>query len=77
MFLSEDEIRQLTGYKQRTKQMRWLSTEGFEFRIRADGSIALLRKHVESLMGEGAQGPPSQSRRPPKRAQPNFSIFER
>lgn len=51
VFLTGDELRDLTGFVKPSKQIQWLKQEGFEFRIAADGHPRLLRAHVFRLMG--------------------------
>lgn len=66
MFLSEDDVRGLTGYKQTAKQIKWLTDQGFTFYVRADGRVAILREHVETLMCNSKHQP---------RPSPNFSAL--
>lgn len=54
MFLDESEIAQLTGKQRRDAQARALRFMGIEHKSRPDGSLAVLRAHVEKLLGEGA-----------------------
>lgn len=56
MFLSADEIHSMTKRVQRSAQAKMLRSMGIEFRQRADGSLAVLRAHVEQLFG-GAAAP--------------------
>lgn len=51
MFLSHDEIAGLTGRKRKDAQARALKFMGIEHRIRPDGSVAVLRHHVEHELG--------------------------
>ncbi|WP_150588156.1 DUF4224 domain-containing protein [Pandoraea eparura] len=50
-FLSSDEVHELTGRRQHAAQVRTLRTMGIEHRVRPDGSVVVLRAHVEALMG--------------------------
>lgn len=43
MFLTPDELEQLTGYKTGKRQCRWLAAHGYSFDVRADGRPALAR----------------------------------
>jgi hypothetical protein len=54
MFLTAEEIKALTARVQHRAQARMLRTLGITFKIRADGSVLVLRAHVEQLLG-GAQ----------------------
>jgi len=51
MFLTTDQLAELTGFIRPSKQIEWLRREGFEFRIAADGHPRVLRDHVFRLMG--------------------------
>jgi hypothetical protein len=49
--LSEDEVREITGYTRPAYQRRWLTERGFMFEVRRNGSPAILRTHLERRMG--------------------------
>ncbi len=51
MFLTDDDLRDLTGFSRPSKQIEWLRREGFEHRVGADGHPRVLKAHVMSLMG--------------------------
>lgn len=51
MHLTQAEIVDLTHYKVAKKQAQALHAMGFTFVLRPDGSVAVLRAHVEKLMG--------------------------
>ncbi|WP_240804925.1 DUF4224 domain-containing protein [Cupriavidus oxalaticus] len=53
MFLTAEEVRQLTNRVQRRAQAVVLNSLGVEHKIRPDGSIIVLRAHVEHLLGAG------------------------
>lgn len=53
MFLTEEEIKELTHYELRKYQAIALRSMGIEHRIRPDGSLAVLRSHVDKIMGGG------------------------
>ena len=55
MFLTDDELRDLTGKARPSAQVRVLRAMGIEHRVRPDGSLAVSRSHVEGLLG-GAAG---------------------
>ena len=50
MFLTADELEQLTGLKRPSAQAKWLSTRGWRFDTRADGKVVVLeaeaRRHL-------------------------------
>ena len=52
MFLSEDEVIELTHKRYHSAQAKELRRIGVEHKIRADGSIAVLRSHAEKVFGE-------------------------
>ena len=49
--LTPDELLDLTGYQRACAQRRWLTARGFVFEVRANGTPAVLRAHVERRMG--------------------------
>ncbi len=53
MFLTDKEVAELTGRTRRDAQGRALADMGISARRRPDGSFAVLRAHVEQLMGAG------------------------
>nr|WP_246279199.1 DUF4224 domain-containing protein [Paraburkholderia ultramafica] len=55
MFLTKDELTYLTGRRQRVSQAQALRAMGIEHRIRPDGHIVVLRRHVEQLFGAEAE----------------------
>lgn len=52
MFLTEDELTELTGKRQNAARARALNSMGVQHKTRPDGSVAVLRAHVERLFGE-------------------------
>lgn len=64
MFLSIADLVSLTGYKRRSCIIRWLQTNGFAFRIGADGYPRVLEEHVRMLLC----GVPMKSRNQPNLA---------
>lgn len=57
MFLSLAELAMLTGYKRRACMIRWLQSNGFAFRVGADGYPRVLEEHVRSLLSGMAPKP--------------------
>lgn len=51
MFLTRQEIVELTDYQLPAAQCRWLRDRGFTFEVGASGKPKVLRAHVESKMG--------------------------
>lgn len=68
MFLDDDELKSMTHRVQRAAQAKMLRSMGIAFKQRADGSLAVLRSHVEREFGA------SEVRKPKaKDFQPNWS----
>ncbi|WP_260858521.1 DUF4224 domain-containing protein [Paraburkholderia sp. BCC1885] len=57
MFLTADELVELTGRRQRESQAQALRTMGIEHKVRADGRLVVSRRHVEQKLGVAAAGP--------------------
>jgi len=55
MFLDDDELRSMTHRVQRAAQAKMLRSMGIAFKQRADGTLAVLRAHVEKEFGAGAE----------------------
>ncbi|WP_189459645.1 DUF4224 domain-containing protein [Jeongeupia chitinilytica] len=55
MFLSQPELCELTNRVRRGSQATVLNSLGIEHRVRPDGSVLVLRAHVERLLGGGEQ----------------------
>ena len=55
MLLSADELTELTGYKQPTKQIWWLLKNGIRYTVGADGHPRVLASTIESAMGSGTR----------------------
>lgn len=51
MFLDAEELRELTGRKQRDAQIKALNGLGITHKERYDGSIVVLKEHVSKLFG--------------------------
>lgn len=59
LFLTESEVRALSGKIKRAAQVRALRTMGVEHKVRPDGSVAILRDHIQRVF----DGAPSSGRR--------------
>ena len=53
MFLTSEEVIDLTHKKHRSAQICALRCMGIEHRIRPDGSVAVLRSYIEKILGAG------------------------
>lgn len=51
MILTNTELRELTGRRVKSAQVRVLRFMGIEHKIRPDGSVVVLRAHVDQIMG--------------------------
>lgn len=60
MFLTPDDIADLTGRKQPKRQIAWLAQNAWKFAVGADGLPKVARSYAEERMG----GKPEQKRRP-------------
>lgn len=69
MFLSCDELHELTNRTQSSAQLRVLRAMGIEHRKRPDGSVAVLRSHIQQLFGA------SNDTRAPKPVEPNWGAL--
>lgn len=69
MFLNPTELYELTGKKRRQAQVEALRMMGVEHRVRPDGTVAVMRAHVESVFGGIAPA------KVVKSAEPNWSAI--
>lgn len=67
MFLSNEEVEQLTGYKSPGWQSRWLDERGWVYAKTAGGRIRVSRAHAESMLG---------GQKAAKAPEPNWAAFE-
>lgn len=51
MFLTEEEIKDLTQRVQHQAQAKMLNALGLTHKVRSDGSLLVLRSHVEKELG--------------------------
>ena len=70
-FLSEDEVIDLTLKRRRSSQAVALRFMGIEHRMRPDGSLAVLRTHVEQSLGVVIS-----ERKTKQEPGPNWSMFQ-
>lgn len=50
MFLTPDEIKELTGKQRKPAQLRALRFMGIEHRVRPDGALIVSRSHIEKVL---------------------------
>ncbi|MEO7579943.1 MAG: DUF4224 domain-containing protein [Massilia sp.] len=65
MFLSDDELRELTKRTHHSSQAKVLGSMGITFIQRPDSSLAVLRAHVEDVMS-GAGAKTKRTKAPPE-----------
>lgn len=53
MFLTDEELISLTQKKRRATQSKVLNALGITHKMRPDGSLVVLRSHVEKVLGGG------------------------
>lgn len=51
MFLTQDQIIDLTGRQKPVLQRRWLIEHGYKFEVRADGRPVVLASVIETKLG--------------------------
>lgn len=56
LFLTHDELVELTGVKQHRAQIARLDELGVVNRQRGDGVVLVLRAHIDNMFGGGARG---------------------
>ena len=71
MFLDKEELIHLTGRTRKDAQVRVLRFMGIEHRLRPDGSVAVLRAHVEKSLG-GTEAAIAE-----REYEPNWAAFAR
>lgn len=57
MFLTRDELRELTGYQLHAYQRHWLTAHGWKFERSATGRPIVLRAYAESRMNDSPAEP--------------------
>jgi hypothetical protein len=62
MFLTQQELHQLTDYKRPSDQIRWLTEHGYRFDVGASGRPKVLRSVIENRL-ESTKKPRTKSPR--------------
>jgi hypothetical protein len=57
LFLEDDELAKLTGYKIKSKQIEWLKAAAIPFRVSATGHPVVTRGAIEGRKEEPAKPP--------------------
>lgn len=58
MFLTGDELYDLTGYKLASSQCRWLESRGYPFETNASGKPRVLRAYIQQRLCPNPAGSP-------------------
>ena len=53
MFLTHEQLVEMTGFKIHSKQAEWLKSNGYTFDFRRDGRPNILVSHVEERQRKG------------------------
>jgi hypothetical protein len=69
MFLTAEEMRELTGYQRHADQRTWLTNHGWKFEENATGRPIVLRSFAEKRLGDDHSGK--------KTSGPNFSVISK
>jgi len=62
MFLTRDELIELTGYHTRPKCLSWLTVNGYRYHVASDGWPRVLRSAVVERLGGKQEAPEPQLR---------------
>lgn len=46
MFMTNDQLKEMTGYRRHASQIEWLTTNGYHFDVRSDGRPNVLVEQV-------------------------------
>lgn len=65
MFLTPQELHQLTGYKRRADQVKWLVRNGYRFNVNGCGFPIVATAEVERILVGGSG----------RRTEPNFAAI--
>ncbi len=71
MFLTHEELVELTGKRVRSAQVKALNTLGITHKVRADGSVVVLRSHIEMILDGVPKGVKSV-----RHVEPNWSAVK-
>ncbi len=70
--LTQDEVQSLTGRHRKDAQVKALRFMGIEHRVRPDGSVAVLKAHIEQILGATNQSPRQRN----IRSEPNWAALD-
>lgn len=70
--LTRDEVEALTGRHRKDAQVKALRYMGIEHRVRPDGTVAVLKAHIDRILGATSQS----SRQRNTRSEPNWAALD-
>lgn len=70
MFLTPDEIKELTGKQRKPAQLRALRFMGIEHKVRPDGALIISRSHIEKVLDGNIA-----TKIKPERIEPNWDAM--
>ena len=70
--LTKDEVEALTGRHRKDAQIKALRFMGIEHRVRPDGTVAVLKAHIEQILGATNQSPRQRN----IRSEPNWAALD-
>ena len=71
IYLTDDELRELTKRQRPSAQRRVLRSMGIESKLRADGSLVVLRAHHDAVMS----GETGAKKKPKREVEPNWEAL--
>jgi hypothetical protein len=75
LFLTDPELRELTGYKRPAEQRRWLASHGWAFEVRADGKNRVLIEEARAKMLTRQSGSRSGPNKEGRSAEPDLAAL--
>ena len=70
--LTQDEVQSLTGRHRKDAQVKALRFMGIEHRVRPDGTVAILKAHIEQILGATS----TSAQRRQTRNEPNWAALD-
>lgn len=59
MFLDDDQLVELTGYRQKVKQVEWLRARAWPFELSASGRPKVLLSYMNKRLGGATESAPA------------------
>lgn len=70
--LTKDEVEALTGRHRKDAQIKALRFMGIEHRVRPDGTVAVLKAHIDQILGATTSSPRQRN----LRSEPNWAALD-